>query len=240
MNHTIAFERSYGVRHITVPTGDVVTAISQPDWPSFEQALGALATDPGRGNLIMTPELMTSADVTPDMGTTAITELVGGRIEAAREMTRQLPGSRLLLGSAMLEPDEPRPYNCVLFLEDGAEVGRTYKASPANMHEIKGFALKKVTRQPARTVANILCSDILHLPKVGPGVKTMLVSGCWGVGMQETLSKLPEELHMELLQEAAENIFTWRSQVDTIVMADRVPIGSHFTGPLNFVASRQK
>lgn len=237
---SVVFEREYGVRHIATPGGDTVTAVSQPDWESFTYALNGLGQE-GAGAFITSPELITSADVELAV-LSEQQELIEDRIAEAKDLTRQLPESMLLLGSVAFDQTVEKPRNAVLFFQDGAEVGRTYKKNPIGKYErefLHDTAGPDDVVRPVRNILNIICSDLVSPPPIKNEVDTLLVSACWGTpaGYPGVVAS-PDHRHLEFIQYLTDDLFEQNANLSTIVMTDRAPEGNSMVGPFNFVATR--
>lgn len=238
----IRFERRYGTRHAELPDGRQVTTLSQPAWEDFAMSFIDLEADGGPGAYILTPELITSADITPD-STASFMPVVEERIRQAKELTRLYPESTLLLGTAVTDPQFPRPRNALLFLQNGDETGRTYKTSTLNYAEHMAFHQPGVPElaQPEPGIMPVICADFINHPRVLAGTHTLLVSACWGAptGRPGVLAA-PDNRHVEILTLTAGDLFASHPGLQRIVMADRLPSGAVASAPFNFVASRTK
>lgn len=237
---SVVFERSYGVRQIATPSGELITSVSQPDWPTLVQSLGGLARQ-GAGKLITTPELITSTDI--DLADLSQHQpRVEDRIAEAKELTRDLPESTLLLGSVAFDPTVEKPRNAVLFLRDGEEVGRTYKKFPIGKYErthLHDTAAPGDIVKPTSNVLNIICSDFAEPPQLDDEVDTLLISACWGTPSgYPGVAASPDHRHIEFINSLSDDLFTQYDQLETIVMTDRAPDQNSMYGPFNFVAQR--
>lgn len=237
---SIVFERNYGTRQLATPRGELITSVSQPDWESFIHSVGSLAQQ-GAGTFITSPELITSTDI--DLaaipGQQAIIE---DRVAEAKDLTRQIPDSTLLLGSIAFDPAVQKPRNAVLFLKNGTEVNRTYKVNPIGKQErefLHDTAKADEIIKPAPNILNIICSDLVTPPPIDREVDTLLVSACWGTpsGYPGVLAS-PDHRHVELIQLLTNELFEQNRRLATIVMTDRAPDQNSTADPFNFVATR--
>lgn len=237
----VIFERNYGVRQISTHANELITSVSQPDWPSFVRSIGGLARQ-GTGNLITSPELITSADIS----LAAISrnrEVIEGRVTEAKGLTKLLPEATLLLGTVAFDQTVQKPQNAVLFLRDGAEIGRTYKKNPIGMDEREFLhvphAADIAVTQPTPNVLTIICSDLVSPPAFDNQVDTLLVSACWGTpaGYPGVVAS-SDRRHLTFIQDLTTDLFEQHPSLGTIVMTDRAPEENSMAGPFNFVALR--
>lgn len=236
----IHFERTYGIRQIQTGRGERITAVSQPDWPHFTAALGALARQ-GAGNIVTTPELMTSTDI--DLAALHSRRLqIAERVTEATAITRSLPGSTVVLGSVVFDAAAEKPRNAVLFLRDGEEVGRSYKSNPIGKYERTHLDTTKRPGDVSRPLPNILtiiCSDLVDLPPLDQAVDTLLVSACWGTPSgHANVPVSSDERHLSFLRYLTDDLFDRHDQLETIAMTDRAPGVDAPNGPYNFTAHR--
>jgi hypothetical protein len=236
----ITFDRSYGTRHIDIGAGEVVTAISQPDWQQVSRSLGELA-GLGAGTVITTPELSTSTDI-PLADIANARGRIEDRIAEAADRTRAMPDALLLLGSAVFDAAVAKPRNAVVFLQDGTERGRSYKQSPIGKQErlfldtgrLPGDILKPLPR-----ILNVICSDLTDMPPLDPTVDTVLVSACWGTPTGfKGVPASPDHRHVQFISYLVDDLFDRHHNLQTVVMTDRAHAGSAYNGPFNFVAQR--
>jgi hypothetical protein len=240
IGNSIVFERSYGVRHIVTPGGDTITAVSQPDWEGFAHALDRI-NQQGAGGFIMSPELITSTDV--DLSVLSERqELIEDRIAEAKKLTRQLPKSTLLLGSVAFDQTVEKPRNAVLFLQDGNEVGRTYKQNPIGKYErefLHDTTGPNDIVRPAPNILNIICSDLVSPPPIDAEVDTLLVNACWGTPVgYPGIAASPDHRHLEFIQYITDDLFEQNTSLSAIIMTDRAPESNSMAGPFNFIATR--
>jgi hypothetical protein len=237
--HTgITFERRYGSRHIELPDGRTVTSMSDPSWDEFAMSFIDLEVQGGPGDYIITPELITSAEFAPAETAEAM-HVVHERTGLAQRLTTLYPETTLLLGTAVVDPAYAKPRNAILFLQNGEEVGRTYKTPTLNRAESLAFHQPEYPQlaRPEPGIMPIICSDLVSNPRVDAHVHTLLVSACWGApaGYPGVLAS-PESRHLQLLADITADLFTSNPRLRTIVMADRVPPTGVSASPFNFVA----
>lgn len=237
----IDFYRSYGVHNVSTHAGDSITIVSQPDWDTFAESVASLNTQ-DVGSLVLTPELITSPDIT-SRDVWAQQRIIEDRVEDIKGLTRRLPDATLLLGTAAFEHTVEKPRNAVLFLKNGQEVGRTYKAEPTVFEEMELYqeARPEEVRKPVAHVASLICSDFLFLRNhLHNTAGTITVSSRFAAPTGAEESKPIRESDIRAVVE--EDIFDWPrlSNVQTIVMADTLPPQSHAQGPYNFVARREQ
>jgi hypothetical protein len=239
---SMAFERAHGVYQIPVPSGESITAISQPSWSDFMHSLGHVASSRDVGAFIATPELMTS----PDIDLSDVSQqrtLIEDRVGEVSEVMRQLPDTTLLLGTILFDESVEKPRNAVLFLRNGVEVGRTHKVFSFNRDEREYLYMAPrsdtVIAKPAPDVVNLICSDLANPPAIDEDVAVLLVSGCWGAPARHPwMTEISDDDKIGFLEGATRRLFDQYDNLQTIAMIDRVPMGS-ISDPFNFVAQRQ-
>lgn len=240
MIHQVTFERSYGTFNIPTHRG-TVTIASQPDWESFADVVSVL--DPRQiGQLVLSPELITVSDL--DLSRIAThRHMIEERIENAKEITQRFPEATLLLGTAAFDEPGEKPRNTLLFIQDGREVGRTYKANPIVKQEVETFQKVRPyeARKPAAGYMSIICSDLVMPPRIGEDVETVLVSSCWSTPSgYPGIIPMPQDQVESYTAYFAGELLDRFDSVQTIIMADRLPYEGQATtqGPYNFVARR--
>lgn len=240
---SLVFDRNYGVGHLPTTTGDIITTISQPDWEAF---IGKLAefTQCGQqiGSLILSPELITSTDI--DHGSVAdLKTVIEDRVNEATSLTAQIPEATLLLGTVVFDETTVKPRNALVFLKNGIEVGRTHKVTPLGLPEREAFHLSANLRdiqKPKPNTMVIICSDLIEHPYIDDEVVTLLVSGCWGVPTSRPgWTASPDHRLARGIELSTEELFARHTNLETIVMTDRVPTPSTVKGPFNFIARRR-
>lgn len=234
------FDRAYGVRHISTPSEDIITTISRPDWLSFRDSLENITSYGEAGNFILSPELVTSTDI--PLGEIAVKRtLIQERVHEAKLLTVNHPSSTLLLGTAVFNAEGTRARNAVLFLRDGTEIGRTHKVHTEVRAEQEVFYRPNVpdVRKPAPHIAAIISADLIDPPRTVDSAGTLLISSCWSVPIGHPDSAPSTEPRLkDGLTMFTQELFDNNPQLNTVVMADRVPEVSQAVAPFNFVATR--
>lgn len=237
---SMAFERTHGVHRFLTHADVPVTAVSQPDWEGFMGALQHLDRERAVGAFVVTPELMTVADLDFDEPADAYQTIVGREAEAAAWSAKH-PGSTLLLGTVVFDPEVERPRNGVRFLRSGSEIGRTHKTAAVNPLERDMFHFSNLATdvgRPSRQVASLVCSDILGHPQIRPETDTALISACWNVPTGFSTTVADQQSLEDMLRFSVQELFARHPRLITVIMADRMPPDGT-AAPFNFVAHRQ-
>lgn len=232
----IQFDRGYGIQHIDMPDGRVITSVSQPDWTNLMHALRSPAIEKEPGDFIVTPELVSIAGVYRN-SPAELEKIVRARDIEAEMVSQSFPDTMLLLGSIALA-DSVRPRNVVKFIQNGAIQNESpkinYQGGEYGIYD-PGVTAADV-RLPTPDVMNIIGADVQMPPPIEKSVKTLVVSACWG------LPRLVREADSQRQKDLTYNInriFARNDSVETVVMVDRDPLRPNADGrPFNAVARR--
>jgi len=196
------YVRAYGQHNFVSVTGATVSAISQPTWEDFAGALEAASY---LGNIILSPELITSSEellkVVPDSRAE-----IEARVEETRQLSFKIPDTLIVLGTATFDSPSGRPANSQLFIQDGAVVAQNNKRYSYYPLEKRVFTMQQTTarpQSPSRRFVGMICSDLLGEgasstsnvlsvgsdeagppPIVGMGTESVLFSSRWAVSVQ--------------------------------------------------------
>jgi predicted amidohydrolase len=242
-NRSIIFERNYGVSHVPAG-GDQITTVSQPDWESFVGSMDDLSQNVQQvGSLILSPELITSSDISLS-AIRESREVIQDRVSEAAALTTKFPESTLLLGTVVFDETVVKPRNALVFLKNGMEIGRTHKVTPLGTPEREALLVSAEPsdiQKPKPDTMAIICSDMIEHPYIDDKVSTLLVSGCWGVPLGRVgWPASPDHRLVKAIELTTEDLFARYHNLQTVVMADRVPSPSTAKAPFNFVARRLK
>lgn len=236
------FNRTYGVRHISTHAEDTITSISRSDWLSFRDSLENITSSGDAGDFVLGPELITSTDI--PLGEIAVERtVIEERVHEATLLTISHPDTTLLLGTAVFDGTADRPRNAVLFLQDGREIGRTYKTYIRGAAERQSFHRRErpEVQKPAPHIAALICSDLVAPPDIIKSADTLLISSCWGApGGHPGFVQSTETSLKDALPRYTQELFDNNPSLETVIMADRVPEGSQALAPFNFVATRME
>lgn len=251
---TIQFIRDHDTHDVAFDDGQTVTLISEPTWDRFADSFSMLEHP---GTYILSPELITTAGMTP--GEEAkVHAVIAERVEEAQEISLEHPGSTILLGTATVDSNLPKPRNSTVFIKNGELIGQTHKMPPYNKGEFDFFYQSTApgsTMRPDPNTQPIICSDLLYhaveerqydgigLPyadSIKDTASTILVNACWAPPMAEGWAQAPESHAESTLRSICSQLFARYTQLNTVIMCDRAPEIIGHGQPLNFAAYRNQ
>jgi hypothetical protein len=235
--YDVQFDRSYGIQHIDLPDGTVVTSVSQPDWPTFTKAMRSTALAEEPGNFIVTPELIGAVGINM-RGSFSLRQQMQAREYEARELSKQFPHTTLLLGTIALSGGE-RPRNVVQFIRSGEIIDETPKVNYQGFeYDIfdRHVTAADVCSPPSSNILNIIGGDLQLPPPILRNINTLVISACWG--LPQLIDGADRQREKDLTYNI-QRMFARNNSVETVIMVDRDPLRTNGNGrPFNAVARR--
>ncbi len=246
-NFEVDYRRTHGVHEFEMADGMPVTVLSAPTWEAYANMLVDL---PDTQGYIVSPELMTSP-VPLDQAANMPAQ-IAMRAEVVRELSRNHPYARLLLGTARFTEASKKPFNGVAAYMHGQEIGWQGKQFGV-LGEWEYFepARSQTRAFDIATHGLLICAELMRAgargqrnsPSKGyaeraaesipPSVRSLVVVSCWGVPSEPLgpVPDSPEERYKQALERSAEAIFS-NYLIDEIIVADRAIVG-HGVEPFN-------
>ncbi|MGD8373562.1 MAG: hypothetical protein PVI21_01760 [Candidatus Woesebacteria bacterium] len=253
---TADYERSYGRHDFELSSGEIVIAISAPDWEEYWKLLQENACS--LTGTVLSPELITSQFELSDLCERQ--RVIEQRIARIIDFSNDIPDVVFALGTPVFDCCLPRPTNSLLFIGGGSIVARKNKTYiHPDTYEEQAFRVdvhQGSSNLNTRT-ASLVCSDLINVAYLQsvrwPGVtnysgsydssisddtKVVLMAACWSMPLTQrgsaVASVLPDEQrYKSQLEGCASKLFENHPRLTDLVIADRIFKESEVAGPFN-------